>query len=1204
MGRLPDQHLNLYELTLLASDELSEGSQLRVSDSERRELEDHLLSCRECRESLEQQQIFFRMSKRLSMRETSGPGPGCPSEQQWMEFVAGLYSPVETQEQLEHAIKCAHCSARLKQVAEQFADETTGEEMNVLDGLRSADPNWQKSLAKRMQATSSRENPSRSEQTGRDGVLLLRFGIALASATVLLSAIGWFTYFRPTHAVNRLLSLAYSEQRTTDLRMPGSRYASVEAFRGSETPGLRRPTALLEAEVMIAKELASKPDDPFWLDTQGRADLMDDNYSSALASLERARRYAPENQTISIDLASAYFLRGEELKRSEDYGRAVDLLGQVLSKDPRNEVARFNHAIASERLLLYHEAVEDWHRYLELDPDSPWSEEGRRRLADLEEKIDLQKKRSERPLLGPAEFVALLQNHRENLIRELDFRIEPYFEVALTKWVPEAFSKTQGNNVDTARHALDQLAKLLASNHGDYWFTDFLEELKNKPQSRSGLPDLIDSLETNQTADLDHAREAAIGAGLLFRKSGNHAGELLAEFESSYADQLAHQVANCLSEARARNDSRVAKRYPWLLTQFSLESAICMNLNDETARRLTSEAVTLATLHHFPALDLRATTFLAALYQYMGDPSSAWRYSTTGLARYWEGDFSSMRGYSLYSGLDQVAEDTAEWFLDAEVLREASHFISDDPDLELRAMAKHRLANALAMTGDFAGAERSLREAHRLFLHSADGARKNTLECEAEIGLAKLELLRSDPDKAIRRLEPLRAQVSVLSDKDLVFEFFRNLGLAYFALGASIEANQDLGHALALAEESLRKNRDERERLIWCRKTDQVYRAMVQLKSQVSPREAFAQWQWFKGASLRGSLNLTYNPVRETALLPSSSGPTLSFALPVNTVVVSYAVFPSGTFAWTYSSEGVRQFSLAISAREVELLAHRFVDHCSRPDSKAATVADESHVLYETLFEPLESSLGSFKHLIVEPDKALWLIPFEALLDRNEVYLGDRYAISVSPGLDYLSVSPAWQGITRESRILIAADPETTGKKPLEDAQEEAKGIARQFRYSHLLLQGNAGYGQIAEQMGDAEIFHFSGHAAASPDGVGLLLGDSSVMDVARIRASQFSRLKLAVLSACNSANGAAGVFDDHDSLARLLVGAGVPEVVASRWMVNSRATAAIMQEFYAQLLSGKDVSAALHDATRRLRTTREFAHPFYWASFSAFGKS
>jgi CHAT domain-containing protein len=1004
--------------------------------------------------------------------------------------------------------------------------------------------------------------------------------------------------------VDRLLSEAYSERRTLEMRMTGSNYSPVEAFRGSEASRMRRPTPLLEAEVAIAKELASKPDDPLWLDAQGRADLMDENYSSALSVLERAHGYATENLDIGIDLASAYFLRAEELKRPEDYGRAIDLLGQVLSKNPGNEIAHFNRAIALERLLLYEQAIEDWHRYLELDSDSRWSEEARKRLAGIEEKVQRQKNRSARPLLPPVEFLASLRRNRRGSNEELDRRIEEYFDLALRKWVPQAYFGTEATDAETARRASVGLAQILISKHADYWLADFLAELARRPASRKGLPFLTSALGTTENPDFDGARKAAIDASLSFHKSGNRAGELIARFESSYADQLGHQVANCLSETSAQNDPTVAQKYPWLRTQLMLESAACTNMNDEAARKLASQALTIAKLHRYPSLELRATAFLAALYQYMGDTTSAWKYSTEGLARYWEGDYPSVRGYSLYQGLDVVAEETEQWFLDVQVIQEAFTYLAEDPDLELRAIQQNRLAAALAMTADFTAAEQSIHEARSLFLRSADGARKNNLEFEAQVGLAKLELLRSAPKMAIDRLEPLRERVRGLSDKDLAFDYFRNLGLAYFAVGASALAKRDLADALALAEESLQTNGVERERLIWCRKTDRAYRALVQLNLAGSPRDAFAEWEWFKGASLRGSSSRREIPSARSDSFTLPNAPFPSIIVPSDTVVVSFAILPAGAFAWTYSHEGVRQHTLAVSSEEVELLARRFSDHCSRSDSHMATVAAESRMLYRMLFQPIEPFLQSYRHLVIEPDKALWLIPFESLLDTNGIYLQDRYAISLSPGLDYLALSPPWHGVSRESRILIAGDPPANGKKPLEDAEEEAKGIARQFRFSNLLLKDRADYRHIAEQMGDAEVFHFSGHAAASPDGVGLLLGDSFVVDAARIRVAEFSGLKLAVLSACSSANGGTGVFDDRDSLARLLVGAGVPEVVASRWMVNSRATSMLMQEFYAQLLSGKDASSSLREASRKLRTKGEFVHPFYWAGFSAFGKS
>jgi CHAT domain-containing protein len=563
-----------------------------------------------------------------------------------------------------------------------------------------------------------------------------------------------------------------------------------------------------------------------------------------------------------------------------------------------------------------------------------------------------------------------------------------------------------------------------------------------------------------------------------------------------------------------------------------------------------------------------------------------------------------MRGYSLYAGLDQVAEDTERWFLDVQLIEEALKLINKDPDHQLQAIEVHRLSNALVMIQDYAAAEQSLRKANVLSSQSVDGTRKINLEFETEIGLAKVDLQRSAPEETIRRLEPLQKQLNQISDKDLSFDYFRSLGLAYFARGDPERAMRALQNALALAEDSLRRNAIERERLIWNRKTDQAYRAMVQLKLAVTPQDGFAQWEWFKGASLRGG------PLRGQDLPASYDFPATkvvpfaSLEVPADTAVLSFAVFPTFTEAWIYTQNSLREYRLPLSSQEIELLATSYSSHCSRPDSSLRTIQAESRAIYQKLLYPLESSLNTYTHLLVEPDSDLWLIPFETLIDAKGVYLGDRFAISLSPGLDYLAHSSSWHGISEQSRILMAGDPRLISKTPLEDAEEETKGIARQFRYSKVLLKNDANSVRITEELADAEIFHFSGHAAASPDGVGLLLGETTVLRATKVQISDFSRLKFVVLSACNSANGSAGVFDYRDSLARLFVGAGIPEVVASRWLVNSRATASLMEDFYAQMLSGKNVSAALRDASHTLRAKEEFAHPFYWAGFSVFGKS
>jgi len=56
--------------------------------------------------------------------------------------------------------------------------------------------------------------------------------------------------------------------------------------------------------------------------------------------------------------------------------------------------------------------------------------------------------------------------------------------------------------------------------------------------------------------------------------------------------------------------------------------------------------------------------------------------------------------------------------------------------------------------------------------------------------------------------------------------------------------------------------------------------------------------------------------------------------------------------------------------------------------------------------------------------------------------------------------------------------------------------------------------------------------------------------------------LRLAVLSACDTANGDDGTFADLNSVARNLTVLGVPQTVASRWNVDSAVTRQLMRAF------------------------------------------
>src|SRR6185312_7853167 len=111
-------------------------------------------------------------------------------------------------------------------------------------------------------------------------------------------------------------------------------------------------------------------------------------------------------------------------------------------------------------------------------------------------------------------------------------------------------------------------------------------------------------------------------------------------------------------------------------------------------------------------------------------------------------------------------------------------------------------------------------------------------------------------------------------------------------------------------------------------------------------------------------------------------------------------------------------------------------------------------------------------------------------------------------------------------------------------------------------------------------LFHFAGHAVANELVVGLVLGENSLLDAQNLATVDLGKMQLAVLSGCDTANGGDGAFTDVNSLARTFIGARVPNVVASRWSVDSNSTRQLMHLFYTGLLSGKTPTSALRTAT------------------------
>jgi CHAT domain-containing protein/tetratricopeptide (TPR) repeat protein len=1218
LERATDDHLTQAELDLVLSSGsgLPSGSPAQDSTG----VFAHLSACPRCRAHADRQLKAQAALDQLKVEETGPRGPDCPSEDELQKCAAGALSMEQSEHCLHHAVTCDHCGPLLKNAAEIFADELTREQTALVSRLESSKVLWQSKLAQRLGQTVRRPI---AEGT-RAGFFSSssRAAIFVASAVILcIIGLRIFQYRAPNEAdeVSKLLDHAYTERRLTDLRLFGAAYGPMVVRRGSgESSSLDRPAPLLEAEARIAREIRKHPNDVRWQVAKARADLVEGNlYEAAVDTLERILESTPDD-AVRLDLASAYFQLAQATNQPAAYGKAANLLGEVLSKNPHNPVARFNRAIVLERLYLYQQAEEDWKRYLELDSGSAWAEEARSRQAALREKIEQQRNHSSSPLLTPGEFWAKYQTAIPEDLAALDRDIESYRDAALQAWLIQAFPRTIGDPAESsaARKGLQALARILLKQHEDSWLTDLLEGVAHDPQFSKTATWISESYRADAAGDYGKVEALARQAERRNQTAQNEAVQIEAQWQLLFANRLSLRTQACLAIAKRLWREVDVTPYQWLRVRILLDYSQCADHNNQVqlSKKLNDRCLRLSAKYGFPDLFLRATKVSADLALQTEDAPASMTRALGGLQAFWGGGFSYMSGYNLLTTVDDAAEFEELWHLDANVIAEALGLLGNDPDVGMRAVEQERLANALLLSGDLSGANENLTQARALLstLPDDDANRRKLAEIEVEV--AKLDLLRGVPDDALARLRTIRREVLQASDDYLSFDFFVAYGKALRLSGASPEAEEALSSAVRIAEKGLRNLQREHDRLRWSRRCSTAYREIVRLEVDRDPSAAFSLWETFKAASLaqfaRAPLAVVQSSLRQTSPSATGQGALRSLLRP-GAAAVSYAVLDDGVSVWVYDGDSISQQWISTSAENIERLSRSFAADCANPKSDLAATQREGRELYRILFEPVARLLSSRASLVIEPDGFLEQIPFAALQDGQGIYLGDRFSLSASPGLDYLRGSSPVVLFSRDSRALVVADTSSHpefGVPELPGAEAEARWVASGFSHPGLLLREQATPLLVAKDLPAAELFHFAGHAVVSASVAGLVLYGGTgeqrdrVLTAMDISKNAVSRLRLVVLSACATAKGRHGGFSDAESLARSLVAEGVGQVVASRWPVDSGSTTVLMQDFYRHLMRGEMTTDSLRAAQKELRDKEGFPHPFYWAAFSVFG--
>ncbi len=1096
----------------------------------------HLESCELCQERFRLLKDFDETLAILKVNERVPAGSHCPDESNWIALAANVPTEIERDFLITHASQCDHCGPLFREAVADLTGSLNVEQQACLESLESSTMEWQHTTARKLQSVAVSEQ--RSLAKGRfqwipqllDSVPL-RVGFALTLIGAAAAGV-WFSSHRgEANDAGQLIADAYEEKRTLEVRIGKAPFVPLRQERGGDSAGSRMSLpALLKAEAEIAGHLQADPEDVSWLQASGEANLLEGSSEAAeaaITTLEKGHRLAPGNSSVSVDLASAYLIRGQFLNRPEDFGQAVDILGSVVSSQQADETAYFNYAIALEKQLLKRQAADAWRTYLSKFPNSSWAREAQDHLSNLDSQLHDQQGRSEAPLKTLDQVAEVFASRDAAEISRIDARIEEYQDLAVDTWLPRfLFGSGAAPAMQTnVSIALNGLSGLFSENHGDHWLADLLKTPPHSGELPHAARLLAEGSIEIETPRVAQAERDATDALSIFRRARAPAGQLRSQLILTLASQYQHRDRTCEAIAQTMRNEPSLLRYAWIRGQVELENSLCGNVTSARTQEAAQSAIEIAKTHHFPILYLRAISAQSTLYSALGDTHRAWSTAKQGLQIFWDGAYPRLRGYSSLTAMEEINFPQGRWFLEKAILQEAMPMVDGDPRTTMVAVELARLSQTLMETGDFDGAERSYQQTELLLSKSPPGALRDTLSAEAELGFAKVDLNRNRLDASLERLEKIRSDFLSLPDDFLMLDFYQTSGLAQLRSDHLIQAQTDLNAAIGMAETGLRAVETEDDRWKWSRQNEATYRALAELELRRDPRRAFIDWEWYKGAPLRDRRSETALGSR-SSLWPVSQDeePLVVPKLSDGASLVSFLMFPQGYAVWVWDETGLREKWISASKPELSALVASFLEACSDPRSSPSSLRAAGAQLYRMIILPIEPWLAGHRRILIEPDGVLKALPIGLLVNSRGEYFGDRYVISTSPGTMYLNRSRRWTGISPSSSALVMGDPKAPGWLPLPDAEEEARIVASSFIHPRLSIQGSETPTRLAEEIARSEVFHFSGHARISTQTASLVAGDNGLSDEVYLDAVGRGHDQLVVLSACSSSEGTAAL--------------------------------------------------------------------------------
>jgi hypothetical protein len=269
---------------------------------------------------------------------------------------------------------------------------------------------------------------------------------------------------------------------------------------------------------------------------------------------------------------------------------------------------------------------------------------------------------------------------------------------------------------------------------------------------------------------------------------------------------------------------------------------------------------------------------------------------------------------------------------------------------------------------------------------------------------------------------------------------------------------------------------------------------------------------------------------------------------------------------------------------------------------------------------PLQASAAGGQ-LLLEPDPLLGNLPWPPV-ETAAGPIGLQFNLEESPSFLLDRGVPGGRPASARSLgkpLIVGASIAWGESELLPEVLNEAREVARFGNQPDLLLAEQATEPQVAARLATASTIHFAGHAAQQDGATRLMLApvaaspganpatpDRPWLDSDLLRRHPPRAARLAVFSACSTGKKEEGWNHGMGDIVDTLASLGVPQVVATRWQIDSASAVAMMDAFYSGLAKGLTVAQALTAARQSLSRDTRYRHPYYWAAYyaSGFGRS